>query len=131
MSNVADFMSQTIEKIRQVIDVNTVVGNPIVIADGTTLIPITKMTIGIGSGGADIKSKTPNTEDGFGGGGGAGITISPIGFVVISNGEAKILPLNAQANSTADRMVEMVPSVVDKISDLFNKKDNNQTKDNI
>ena len=127
MSNVSDFMSQTIEKIRQVIDVNTIVGNPIVTADGTTLIPITKVSIGIGSGGSDIKAKTGNLNatDGFGGGGGAGVTISPIAFVVISNGEAKILSINAPANSTADRMVEMVPGVVSKISDMFDKKSKN------
>ena len=126
MSNVSDFMSQTVEKIRQVIDVNTIVGNPIVTADGTTLIPVSKMSIGIGSGGADIKAKTGNLNenDGFGGGGGAGITISPVAFVVISNGETKILPINTPANSTADRVVEMVPGVVSKISDMFDKKTN-------
>lgn len=123
MSNVADLMAQTVEKIRQVMDVNTIIGNPIITADGTTLIPVTKISIGIGSGGADIKAKgdAKNNDDGFGGGGGAGISISPIAFVVISNGDAKILPINAQASSTADRVVEMVPDVVSKISDMFNK----------
>lgn len=122
MSNVSDLMAQTVEKIRQVIDTNTIIGEPIVTADGTTLIPITKMSIGIGTGGADIRPKDGSTKDGFGGGSGAGITISPIGFVVISNGEVKILSINGPANSTADRVVEMVPDVVSKISDLFDKK---------
>ncbi|MFI3227225.1 MAG: spore germination protein GerW family protein [Clostridia bacterium] len=122
MSNVSDLMMQTVEKIRQVIDTNTIIGDPIVTADGTTLIPITKMSIGIGSGGADLKSKDGSIKDGFGGGSGAGITISPIAIVVISKGETRILPINGPANTTADRVVEMVPDVVSKISDLFEKK---------
>lgn len=126
MSNVSNLMTETIEKIRQVVDVNTVIGETITTYDGTTLIPITKMSIGIGSGGADIKGKDAGTKDGFGGGSGAGISISPVAFVVISKGEVKILPVNGPASTTADRVVEMVPDVVDKISDLFGKKNKNQ-----
>lgn len=122
MSNVSDLMSQTVEKIRQVVDVNTIIGDPIVTADGTTLIPITKMSIGIGSGGADMKAKDSSQNDGFGGGSGAGITISPVAFVVISKGDVRILSINEPASSTADRVVEMVPDVVSKISNLFDKK---------
>lgn len=119
MSNVSDLMSQTVEKIRQVVDTNTIIGTPITTADGVTLIPITKMSIGIGSGGTDVKLK--DSSDGFGGGSGAGITISPIAFVVIANGDVKILPINGPASSTADRMVEMMPDIVTKVSDLFDK----------
>ncbi len=129
MSNVSDLMSQTVEKIKQIVDVNTIIGNPIITADGTTLIPVTKITIGLGSGGADIKAKgdVKNNNDGFGGGSAAGVTVNPVAFVCISKGEVKILPINVPANSTADRVVEMVPDVVNKISDMFNKKKDETT----
>lgn len=122
-SKASDFMSETLEKVRQIVDVNSVVGNPILLADGTTIIPVTKISIGVGSGGSDIKSKDGKISDAFGGGGGAGINISPLCFVVVSNGQAKILSINEPASTTAERMVEMVPDVVTKISDMFNKKE--------
>lgn len=124
MSNVSELMSGTIEKIKQTFDVNTIIGNPIVTGDGTTIIPITKMSIGVGSGGADIKPKasSKNDHDGFGGGGGAGLTIAPIAFLVVSNGEVKVLPINSPVSSTADRVVDMVPDVLNKINDFLDKK---------
>lgn len=124
MSNVSELMNGTIEKIKHAFDVNTIIGNPIVTADGTTIIPVTKMSIGIGSGGADIKPKgdTKNDNDGFGGGSGAGLTVSPVAFLVVSGGDVKILPINGPASSTADRIVEMVPDVINKVSDMLDKK---------
>lgn len=124
-SNVVDLMEQTIDKVRQMVDANTVIGTPISVGDGTTLIPISKISIGLGSGGSDIKTKT-QTGFGFGGGGGAGITMSPIGFVVVSNGQVRIMPINEQASSTADRVVEMVPDLINKVSDMFENKNNQE-----
>ena len=121
-SKASEFMTETLEKVRQMIDVNTIIGNPILTADGTTLIPVTKVSIGVGSGGSDFTGKDVNASNSFGGGGGAGISIAPVCFVVISNGTAKILNINTPASSTADRMVEMVPDVVDRITDMFDKK---------
>lgn len=128
MSNVSELMTQTVEKIRQVIDVNTIIGEPMTV-DGVTLIPITKMSIGVGTGGADIRPKENTNFSGFGGGSGAGISISPIAFVVITNGEVRIMPVNEPASSTADRVVEMVPDVVSKLTDLFEKKKNKKDSD--
>lgn len=122
-SKASDFMSETLEQVRRLIDVNTVIGNPILTADGTTIIPVTKVSIGVGSGGTDIKSKDGGQSDAFGGGGGAGVTISPLCFVVVSNGQAKILSINEPASTTAERVVEMVPDMVTKITDMFNKKE--------
>lgn len=120
-SNTADLMSQTIEKVRQMVDVNTIIGNPITTAEGTTLIPVNKVSIGLGSGGSDL-----SRDNSFGGGGGAGISITPVCFVVISNGDTKILPINGPASSTADRAIEMVPEVINKVAEMFSKKENQE-----
>ena len=112
-------MDTSMQKIKEMVDVNTIIGEPIHCPDGTMIIPVSKVTYGFASGGSDFPTKTE--KDLFGGGSGAGITISPVAFLTISNGEVKLLPL-APANNTADRIVEMVPDVVDKVSALFKKE---------
>ena len=105
------------------VDVNTIVGNPIVTPDGTTLIPVSKVTFGFGSGGSDFPVKD---RGGFGGGNGAGIKIDPVGFLTISNGTVKMLNITAPANSTVDRLVEHIPDIIDKIEDFINKRKNGE-----
>ncbi len=112
-------MDTSMQKIKEMVDVNTIIGEPIHCPDGTMIIPVSKVTYGFASGGSDFPTKT--AKDLFGGGSGAGITISPVAFLTVSNGEVKLLPV-APANNTADRVVEMVPSVVDKVSALFKKE---------
>lgn len=112
-------MDTSMQKIKEMVDVNTIIGEPIHCPDGTMIIPVSKVTYGFASGGSDFPTKTE--KDLFGGGSGAGITISPVAFLTISNGEVKLLPI-APANNTADRIVEMVPDVVDKVSALFKKE---------
>ncbi len=117
-------MVDTMQKIKEMIDVNTIVGNPIVTADGTTLIPISKVSFGFASGGSDFrqKSSTADVPANFGGGSGAGVTISPVSFIIISNGNARVLPINPPANSTVDRIVEMIPDLLNKVSDFMDNK---------
>lgn len=117
-------MNETMEKIKSLVDVNTIIGKPIE-ACGTTIIPVSKVTFGFGTGGTDFQSRNSkeNAPVCFGGGGGAGVTVSPICFLVInSNGDANILPLNAQAESTVDRLVEMIPSAINKFSSFMDNK---------
>lgn len=109
-------MVTAMNSIQDMIDVNTIIGEPIHCPDGTMIIPVSKVTYGFASGGSDFPTKTE--KDLFGGGSGAGITISPVAFLTISNGEVKLLPI-APANNTADRIVEMVPDVVDKVSSII------------
>lgn len=111
-------MGTTMQKIREMVDVNTVVGDPITTPDGTVIIPVSKVGFGFAAGGSDFPSKHP--KDLFGGGSGAGITIQPLAFLVICNGEVKILQMDNSKN-TGDRMVSMVPEVIDKIAALFGK----------
>ncbi len=108
------------EKIKEMVDVDTIIGDPITTSDGTTIIPVSKVSFGFASGGSDIPS-AKTTKDLFGGGSGAGITISPIAFIVIANGDVKLLQMSMNANSS-NAIINMVPEVVDKITSLFGKK---------
>lgn len=121
---VTDLMAKTMEKIRSMVDVNTIIGDPIVTQDGTTLIPISKVTFGFGSGGTDYKSK--NSGDSaplcFGGGGGAGMSIAPVAFLVVSGADARILPVNMPAETSTDRLIELIPDAVGGIQSLFSRK---------
>ena len=120
---IGDLTEVTLAKIKEMVDVNTIVGNPIVTPDGTTLIPVSKVTFGFGSGGSDFPVKD---RGGFGGGNGAGIKIDPVGFLTISNGTVKMLNITAPANSTVDRLVELIPDIIDKIEDFINKRKNGE-----
>ncbi len=122
-------METTMEKIKQMIDVNTIVGNPITTSDGTTIVPVSKVSYGFASGGSDIPSKNAQNKQVFGGGSGAGVSITPIAFIAVYKGEAKILRIDSDS-TTADRVVNIVPDVIDKVSSLF-KKDKKQKKSKV
>lgn len=111
-------LGTAIEKIRDLVDVSTIIGDPIFVGEGVSIIPVSKVTYGFASGGTDFPSKT--NADLFGGGGGAGITINPVAFLVINNGEVTIKHI-APGDNSAERIVGMVPDVVDKVSSIINK----------
>lgn len=115
--NLSNMVENTLAKIKDMISVNDVVGDPITTADGVTIIPISKVSVGFGGGGSDFVSKNVNNhENPFGGGVGGGVKVTPIAFIVIKGDSVRMLPVAAPANTTADRVVEMVPDVLDKIS---------------
>ena len=118
---IVDMMSVTLQKIKEMVDVNTIIGQAITAPDGTTIIPLSKLCFGFASGGSDFSGKNSGGEQNFGGGSGAGINIIPVAFLVVSNGNVKLLPVSPPAGNTIDRVVEMVPSVVDKITEMFGK----------
>lgn len=111
-------LGTAIDKIRDLVDVSTIVGEPVFSGDGITIIPVSKVTYGFASGGSDFPSKS-NVEL-FGGGGGAGITITPVAFVVINNGNVTIKSVPSGDNP-AEKIVSIVPEVVDTVSGLLNK----------
>ena len=112
-------MDTSMRKIKEMIDVNSIIGDPITTPDGTTIIPVSKVTYGFASGGSDLPTKKDNREC-FGGGSGAGVTIQPIGFLTISRGNVKLLPID-HYDGPADRIVGMIPEAFDRISDFFRK----------
>ena len=119
-------MDNTMKKIKEMVDVNSIIGDPITTPDGTTVIPVSKVSYGFASGGSDLPTKKDNREC-FGGGSGAGVTINPIGFLSISKGNVKFVPVE-KYDGAADRIVAMVPETIDKISSFFkNKKDEDKS----
>ena len=115
--NLPEMLENTIAKIREMVDVNSVIGTPITTADGVTIIPVSKVSAGFGGGGSDYVSKNSNTQDNpFGGGAGGGVSVTPIAFLIIKDGNVRMMPVAAPANTTADRLVEMIPDTLDKVS---------------
>ena len=114
--NLPNMLDNTIAKLREMVNANTVVGEPIKTADGITIIPVSKVSIGFGGGGSDFVSKNLNHhENPFGGGVGAGVKVTPVAFLIIKEGNVRMIPVATPANTTADRIVEMVPDTLDKI----------------
>ena len=109
-------LGTSIEKIKDLVDVSTIIGEPIKVSDTIQIIPVSKVTYGFASGGSDFPSK--NNQELFGGGGGAGITINPVAFLVINDGSVSVKYINA-AEGSVERVIGMVPDIVDKASDVI------------
>ena len=117
-------MDTTMKKIKELVDVNTIIGDPITTPDGTTIIPVSKVSYGFASGGSDLPTKKENREC-FGGGSGAGVTITPIGFLSITNGNVKMIPIE-KFDSPVDRAVSMIPEAFYKVSAFIKERKGNK-----
>ena len=118
-----NMLENTIAKIREMVDVNSVIGTPITTAEGITIIPVSKVSVGFGGGGSDYVSKNANKQENpFGGGAGGGVKVTPVAFLIIKEGNVRMLPVTAPANTTADRLVEQVPDVLDRISAFLDSR---------
>ena len=116
-----NMLEATIQKIREMVDVNSVIGQPITTPDGVTIIPVSKVSVGFGGGGSDYV-KNVGTNEPFGGGVGGGVKVTPICFLVIKEGNVRMMPVAAPASTTADRIVEMVPDTLDKIAAFIDSR---------
>lgn len=113
----SNMIENTLSKVKEMISVNDVVGSPITTPEGVTIIPISKVSVGFGGGGSDFVSKNANKQENpFGGGVGGGVNVTPVAFIIIKGDSVRMMPVAAPANTTADRVVELVPDVLDKIS---------------
>ena len=118
-----DLMAVTMEKMREMVDSNTIVGQPITTPDGVTLIPISRVSLGVGGGGAIFgKKKDANPEGNLGSGMGAGVTIAPVAFLIVKDGFTRVMPVAAPPINTVDRVVEMAPDVIDKVTGFIEKQ---------
>ncbi len=118
-----NMLESTITKIREMVDANSVMGDPITTPDGVTIIPISRISVGYGGGGSDFSTKNGNNQElPFGGGIGAGVHVTPIAFLIAKEGNVRILPVAAPANTTADRIVEMVPDTLDRIVSFIDSR---------
>lgn len=125
---IGELMQTAMSSIKDMVDVNTVIGDPVVASSGATVIPISKVSFGYITAGGDLscqeKPKHPPTESvdfPFAGGSGAGVSVQPVGFLVVTGDSVKMLP--AQSLTVADRMVELIPGVVEDVKNLFAKPD--------
>lgn len=119
-----NLMRSTMENLRDMIDVNTVVGDVVELQDGGCIIPISKVSLGFASGGSEFGDEKRTDEDvtyPFGGGSGAGISVKPVAFLVIKDDFVRIL--NVEHDSTMDKLVDYVPQLIDLFKDKVVKKD--------
>ena len=123
---IGSLMDTTMEKIKEMIDVNTIIGEPITSPDGTLIIPVSKVSYGFAAGGSDLPTKKENT-DCVGGGSGAGVTIQPVAFLTVYQGDVRLVSVD-QEEGTADKLVNMIPDVLKKVKGVF-KKDKSESAD--
>ena len=120
---VDELMRSTMEKSREMVDTNTIVGQPIHTPDGVTLIPISRVSMGMGGGGAVFGKKQPdNPEGSLGSGLGMGVHIDPVAFLVVKDGFTRVIPVAAPPMNTVDRVIEMAPDVIDKVTGFIEKQ---------
>ena len=117
-NKISELMDVTMTKIRQLVDTNTIVGSPITTPDGITVIPVSRVSFGFGTGGG-----TGNGAKGvsYMGGNGAGVKVEPIGFLIIKDGACRMLNIAPPPGTTIDRVIEMVPDVLDKVESMIDK----------
>ena len=119
---IGELMQATMENVRDMLKVDTVVGDPIYTPDGITLVPISRVSVGFGGGGVEFGAKKPGGEKPYGGGNATGVKIDPIGFLVIKEGVVRMINITPPASNTVDRLIDLVPQVMDKIDNFIEKQ---------
>lgn len=118
-SKVQGILGTTIEEIRSIADANTMIGDPVVMNDEITILPVSKISCGFASGGSDFSVKNA-TAPVFGGAGGGGVTVTPVAFIVVNKGIVKVININT-TETPIDKAISMVPELVEQIKGLFQK----------
>jgi len=118
-SNINGLIETTMNRIHELVDVNTVVGTPITTPDGITVIPVSRVSYAFATGGSDFRVKE---KPGFGGGNGAGVKIEPIGFLVIRDGNVRMVTITTPADTTVDRVIEKAPELIDTVEAFLKKR---------
>ena len=113
-----ELTESSMKNLQTLIDSNSVIGKEVITPDGPVILPVSRVSFGFGTGGGDLPA---TQKELFGGGTGGGVSITPLAFLIVKNGDVKLLQVQSYSN-TADRVVGMVPEVVDKVSGLINSK---------
>ena len=116
-SNIKGIMDTTMDKLRAMVDADTIIGTPVMVGD-ITILPVSKVSFGLATGGSDFPSKTQSNL--FGGGSGAGVTIQPVAFLAIDGNGIRVLPISSDTSSV-DRAISMAPELIEKVKSLFQK----------
>lgn len=126
-NKVKDLLGVSMDKIKQMVDVNTIVGDPIY-AGNTTIIPVSKVSYGFASGGSDLPMEKDTAKEFFGGGSGAGITVTPIAFLCVNETETKLMPVQP-CNTAIERAIDLVPTLIEKFKTFKEEKENESDKE--
>jgi len=134
---IESLMKTAMESIQQIVDVNTIVGDSVEAHDGSVIIPISRVSCGFAAGGSEFAPPEDHKEDAntggtppplpFGGGAGAGVSVQPVGFLVVGNGTIRLLPVDG--NVVVDRLIDTVPDLLDRVTGIFQKKKKTTTDD--
>ena len=118
---IGEMLETTMGKLRDMVDVNTIIGQPITTVDGITLIPISKVSFGFAAGGSDFQSKDfrEGSANPFGGGSGAGVKVEPVSFVVVHTGNVRVLSANTGEGGSLEKLVDSLPGLIDKIKEYL------------
>lgn len=119
---IGELMQSTMESVKNILKVDTVVGDPIYTPDGITLVPISKISVAFGGGGVEFTPKKTGEVRPYGGGNATGVKIDPIGFLVIKDGTVRMINITPPASTTVDRIIDMVPQVIDRVDSFINKQ---------
>lgn len=118
-----EMMDTSMEKIRQMADANTVVGQPIVTGDGTTVIPISRVKFAFAGGGSEFNTKNATgSAKPYGGGTGATVTVTPVAFLICKDGSCRLLSVPEPASNSLERAIEQFPDIADKVMQLIQEK---------
>ena len=115
-----EMLATSMGKIREMVDSNTIIGNPITTPDGVTLIPVSRLSFGFGCGGSDY-GKQPENKN-FAGGTSAGVKVEPVTFLVVKDGVTRVMPVALPAVTTVDRVLDLVPEVMDRVENFIDRK---------
>lgn len=121
---ISNLMQSTMENVKNMLKVDTVVGDPIVTPDGITLVPISKVSVAFGGGGVEFGAKKGGADKPYGGGNATGVKIEPIGFLVIKEGTVRMINVMPPASNTVDRIIDLVPQVMDRVDAFIDKQNN-------
>ena len=131
----SDIIKAALENVKSMVDANTVTGTPIETASGTVIIPISKIFVGLATGGIDYFGKRATTSKNFGGGGGTGVTVAPVGFLIVSpEGKVDLLNINAESKDPVSQIIGLIessPEIIEKFKNLFGKKDSYEPEEEI
>lgn len=119
---IGELMQNTMENVKNILKVDTVVGDPIYTPDGITLVPISRISVGFGGGGVEMGNKKGGENRPYGGGNATGVKIDPIGFLVIKDGTVRMVNVTPPASNTVDRIIELVPQVMDRVDAFIDKQ---------
>ena len=119
---IGELMQNTMESVRSILKVDTVVGDPIYTPDGITLVPISKISVGFGGGGVEFNAKKAGEVRPYGGGNATGVKVDPIGFLVIKDGTVRMVNVTPPASTTVDRIIDLVPQVMDRVDAFIEKQ---------